>query len=93
MRVGTEWRAGAWYFRGGWGIWPDAYTDNDPRNGTDYMRYTAGIGYRTKHMSIDLGGVYGTRDIKYFPYNPALVNSVEERQTDTRGMLTVAFRP
>lgn len=93
VRVGTEWRAGAWYFRGGWGIWPDAYTDNDPRNGTDYMRYTAGIGYRTKHMSIDLGGVYGTRDIKYFPYNPALVNSVEERQTDTRGMLTVAFRP
>lgn len=93
LRVGTEWRAGSWYFRGGWGIWPDAYAEIDPRAGTDYMRFTSGIGYRTKHMSIDLTGVYGTRDTNYFPYDASLVGSVNERLTDTRGMITVAFRP
>lgn len=93
LRAGTEWRAGAWYFRGGWGIWPDAYAGGDARTGTDYMRFTSGIGYRTKHLSIDLTGIYGTRDTKYFPYAPGLVDPVESRLTDTRGMLTVAFRP
>ena len=93
LRVGTEWRAGNWYFRGGWGIWPDAYDDSDARLGTAYMRYSAGLGFRTKHVSIDLAGVYGTRDINYFQYDPALVQATHERQTDSRGMLTVAFRP
>ncbi len=93
VRVGTEWRSGNWYFRGGWGIWPNAYTDSDARQGTAYMRYSAGVGFRTQHVSIDLAGVYGTQDIKYFQYDQGLVNATQERQTDTRGMLTVAFRP
>ncbi len=93
LRVGTEWRSGPWYFRGGWGIWPDAYTDNDARQGTSYMRYTAGFGFRSKHVSVDLAGVYGTRDINYFMYDPALVVPTQVRLTDTRGMLTLAYRP
>lgn len=93
LRVGTEWRSGAWYIRGGWGIWPDAYTDADARQGSSYMRYTAGLGFRTKHVSIDLAGVYGTRDINYFQYDPGLVAPVNERLTDSRGMITFAFRP
>ena len=93
LRVGTEWRSGAWYIRGGWGIWPDAYADEDTRQGTSYMRYTAGIGFRTKHVSIDLAGIYGTRDINYYQYDPGLVAPVHERLTDSRGMLTFAFRP
>ncbi len=93
LRVGTEWRSGAWYIRGGWGIWPNAYADNDARQGTSYMRYTAGLGFRTKHVSIDLTGIYGTRDINYYQYDPGLVAPVHERLTDSRGMLTFAFRP
>lgn len=93
LRVGTEWRSGNWYFRGGWGIWPNGYADSDARQGTAYMRYTAGAGFRTRHVSIDLAGIYGSRDINYFQYDPALVHATQERQTDTRGMLTVAFRP
>lgn len=93
VRVGTEWRSGPWYFRGGWGIWPDAYADSDARQGTSYMRYTAGFGFRSNHVSIDLAGVYGTRDINYFQYDPALIAPTSERLTDTRGMLTVAYRP
>ena len=34
VRAGTEWRAGHWYFRGGWGIWPDPYSTSDTRHGT-----------------------------------------------------------
>jgi hypothetical protein len=93
VRVGTEWRSGGWYFRGGWGIWPDAYNGNDARHGTSYMRYTAGVGFRTQHVSIDLTGIYGTRDTNYFQYDPALVDVTQARLTDTRGMLTLAYRP
>jgi hypothetical protein len=93
LRVGTEWRSGQWYFRGGWGIWPDAYADDDKRQGTAYMRFTAGVGYRAKHISIDLAGVHGTRDINYFVYDPDLVQATQERQMDSRGILTFTYRP
>lgn len=93
LRVGTEWRSGPWYFRGGWGIWPSAYADSDTRQGTSYIRYTGGVGYRTKHMSMDFTAVYGTRDINYYQYDPALVAPSHERMTDTRTMLTLAYRP
>jgi hypothetical protein len=93
VRVGTEWRSGNWYFRGGWGYWPSAYDDHDARQGTAYMRYTAGLGFRTTHVSIDLAGIYGTQDIKYFQYDPALISATSERITDTHGMLTIAYRP
>lgn len=93
LRVGTEWRSGAWYFRGGWGIWPDAYADRDAAQGTAYMRFTAGVGYRTERFSLDFTGLYGTRDSKYFTYDPALVQATSMKLTDTRGMITFAFRP
>lgn len=93
LRVGTEWRSGNWYFRGGWGIWPDYYADKDARQGTAYKRFTGGIGFRTDHVSIDLAGVYGTRDAVYYPYDADLVGPVTETLSDTRGMLTIAFRP
>ncbi len=57
------------------------------------MRFTAGVGFRTQHVSIDLTGAYGTRDTNYFQYDQSLVQATAERLTDTRGMVTVAFRP
>lgn len=93
LRVGTEWRSGAWYFRGGWGIWPDAYADQDRRQGTAYMRFTGGIGFRSEHISVDLAGVYGKRDTNYFQYDPGLADITQEQLTDTRGLITVTFRP
>ncbi len=93
VRVGTEWRSGNWNFRGGWGIWPDAYSDKDGRHGSAYKRYTAGVGYRGEHVSVDVAAVYGTRDINYYQYDPNLVNKTSETLTDVRGMLTVAYRP
>jgi hypothetical protein len=44
-------------------------------------------------VSIDLAGIYGTRDIQYFQYDPDLVAATSERQTDTHGLITFAFRP
>ncbi|MBK9421076.1 MAG: hypothetical protein IPN44_08480 [Flavobacteriales bacterium] len=93
LRVGTEWRSGSWYFRGGAGIWPNAYADSDARQGTAYLRYSAGIGYRTGHISLDLTGVYGTGETNYFQYDPALVQATNVTRTDTRGMVTFAYRP
>ncbi|MBP9159388.1 MAG: hypothetical protein WBO28_05805 [Flavobacteriales bacterium] len=93
LRVGTEWRSGNWYFRGGAGVWPNAYADIDPRQGTAYMRYSGGIGYRTQHISLDLTGVYGTGEMNYYQYDPALVQATNVTRTDTRGMVTFAYRP
>lgn len=93
IRAGTEWRSGPWYFRGGWGIWPDAFADSDTRQGTAYMRYTAGLGFRTKHVSVDLAGVRGSRDVRYHQYDPSLIAPTETSLTDARGILTISYRP
>ncbi len=93
VRVGTEWRAGNWYFRGGWGWWQDPYADSDQRQGSGYKRYTAGTGYRTDHVSIDLALLYGQRTGYRYLYDPALVDPTYEKVTDTRALLTLAYRP
>lgn len=93
LRVGTEWRSGKWYFRGGWAYQQDPYSDDDARQGTAYKQYTGGIGYRATHYSIDLAALYGMRDGKYFQYTPALVKSTEAAYTDFRTFLTFAVRP
>ena len=93
LRVGTEWRSGNWYFRGGWAYQPDPYSEEDARHGTAYKQYTGGIGYRATHYSIDLAAVYGMRDGKYFQYTPALVKPTEAAYTDLRTFVTFALRP
>jgi hypothetical protein len=93
LRVGTEWRSGRWYFRGGWAFQPDPYTDQDARHGTAYKRYSGGIGVRDTHWSLDLTGVYGMRDGKYFQYTPQLVQPTTAAYTDFRTFLTFTLRP
>lgn len=93
LRVGTEWRSGNWYFRGGWAYQPDPYSDKDARHGTAYKQYSGGIGYRTTHYSIDLAAVYGMRDGKYFQYPSALVKATDAAYSDFRTFITFALRP
>ena len=57
------------------------------------MRFTGGLGFRSKHVSVDLAGVHGSRDMRYFPYDPDLVAPTQVSRTDTRGVLTIAYRP
>ncbi len=93
LRVGTEWRSGNWYFRGGGGYFPNAYADRDPRQGTAYKMYTGGIGFRKEHFSIDLAITYGQRDTKWYQYSPALVQATSGQLTDVRSLVTVSLRP
>lgn len=93
LRVGTEWRSGGWYFRGGGAFQSDPYSKNDARHGTAYKQYTGGIGYRATHWSIDLSVMYGFRDGKYFLYTPSLVKPTEATYTDFRSLITFALRP
>lgn len=93
VRVGTEWRAGNLYFRGGWGWWQDPYVDGEPRQGSGYKRYTAGMGYRDEHLSLDLTLAYGTGTTNYFQYDPALVRATNETRSDYRALVTLAYRP
>lgn len=93
LRVGTEWRSGGWYFRGGWAFQPDPYSKEDARRGTAYKQYTAGIGYRATHWGIDLAGMYGMRDGRYFQYTPTLVKPTDAAYTDFRTLVTFSLRP
>jgi hypothetical protein len=93
VRIGTEWRAGSWYFRGGWGIWPDPYVEQDVRHGLSMKNYAGGIGYRTDHFAIDLGLNYLQRSSPNYPYDPALVDPIFEDNGTYRAMLTFSLRP
>ena len=93
IRAGTEWRMGNWYYRGGVGVYPSPYVDTDPRSGNDMVRYTAGIGYRTDHLSIDLGLGYAERYGGNYPYSPELVNIIQETGSSYSSLLTLAYRP
>lgn len=93
LRVGTEWRSGNWYFRGGGAFTPDPYAGTDARHGTAHKQYSGGIGFRTTHVSVDLAFIYGMRDTNYFQYNASLVKPTSEKLTDARTLITVGFRP
>ena len=93
VRVGTEWRTGAWYWRLGWGYSTDPYVSTDPRHGSAFRNYAIGVGYRTDHVGIDLGLNFSQRSTKYFPYGPDVVEPVTADLSTYRGLVTFSFRP
>ena len=93
FRAGTEWRSNGWYFRMGWGFAPDAYKTTDIAHAQATRTYAAGIGYRTDHLSVDLGANYVQSYVNYYPYSPAIANVVREERNTTRTLLTIALRP
>ncbi len=93
VRVGTEWRAGNWYFRMGWGFTPDPYEKDDLRHGQALRTYAGGVGYRTDHVGVDLGVNYAQRTTSFFQYDPTLVNTTLEERTNMRTLVTVSMRP
>lgn len=94
IRVGTEWRTGAWYYRAGFGYRTDPYSGSDLRHGRALTTYAAGIGYRAEHVSVDLGFNYGQRETRYFTYGygDGMQPVVADLRT-VRTLLTIGFRP
>ena len=93
LRVGTEWRMGNWYYRGGWSFTQDPYQVNDPQSGQALKTYAAGLGYRGEHLSVDLGANYTTQRSNFYQYAPYLVNATTVERTGLSTFLTFAFRP
>ena len=93
LRVGTEWRAGNWYYRAGWSMVPDAHKKNDPLHGQALKTYAAGIGYRSEHITVDLGLNYSLLQGAFFQYAPYLVKATTEERASYRTLLTIALRP
>ena len=93
VRVGTEWRTGAWYWRLGWGYSTDPYVSNDSRHGSAFRNYAIGVGYRTDHVGIDLGLNFNQRSVKYFPYGSDVVDPITADLGTYRGLVTFSFRP
>ncbi len=93
VRAGTEWRSGAWYFRLGWGFVPDAYRIDDVMHAQATRTYAGGLGYRTDHLSVDLGANYIESHSNHFPYDPAFAGLVREERNTLRTLLTIAIRP
>lgn len=92
VRLGSEWRNGNWYYRLGWALAPDAYIASDPRRGLAHKTYAGGLGYRTEHLSIDLGLNYVRSTSFQFLYDPALIEPTREDRDTFRALLTISFR-
>jgi len=93
LRVGTEWRAGKWYLRGGWGMVPNAYVKEELRHADAMQTYAGGIGYRSEHLSLDLGVNVIKNGYEYFQYDPNFASVTSEDRSTVRSLVTVAFRP
>ncbi len=93
VRVGTEWRSGNWYYRGGWGFSPNAYKEQDSRHGQAVRTYAFGIGYRTDHVGVDLGLNHTARTLNYFQYDPSTVEATLEERRSYRAVITLSYRP
>lgn len=93
VRVGTEWRAGNWYYRGGWGYTPDPYRSTDLLHAGGQKTYAAGVGYRSEHLSIDLGLNYVVQPLRFLQYSPELIDPTEEERSSYRTFITFSFRP
>lgn len=93
IRAGTEWRSNGWYFRMGWAFSPDAYKTNDIMHAQAMRTYAGGVGYRTDHLSVDLGANYIQRSANYYPYDPSIANVIREERNTVRTLLTIAIRP
>ncbi len=93
LRVGTEWRLGDWYYRAGWSMTPDAHDKSDALYGQPLKTYAMGIGYRSEHITVDLGANYSTQQSAFFQYAPYLVRSTTDDRASYRTFLTIALRP
>ena len=93
VRAGTEWRAGKWYVRAGWGFVPNAYVVNDLRHADAMQTYAGGLGYRSEHVSVDLGINVIKNGLKYYQYDPYYASITSEDRSTVRSLITVAFRP
>lgn len=93
VRIGTEWRSGNWYLRMGWGTAQDAYRTDDLRHTISRRTIAGGVGYRTAHLSVDLGVTHLHQGNNNFPYDPAYANVIREERNTLRSMITVAVRP
>ena len=93
FRVGTEWRLGPAFLRGGFAYWTDPFAAGDLRHGDGRTRYSLGGGFRGARLSFDLALAYDRSTGGYSMYDPALVDPVREELTAYRALFTVAFRP
>ena len=93
VRLGTEWRAGKWYVRAGFGIVPNAYANGEDRQADATHTYAGGFGYRSEHLSLDLGLNVINNGYKYYQYDPSFASITSEDRSTVRSLVTVAFRP
>lgn len=93
VRVGTEWRVQDWYLRGGAGFVPDAYTSNDPEAGQALRTFSLGFGYRSEHLTFDLGLERWLQGLQSYFYDRALVESAVIDRQGFRSVITISLRP
>lgn len=93
LRIGTEWRAGNWYFRGGWGLVPDPHRSNDAERGQASRTYASGVGWRGEHLTVDVGAEWVVQGLRTYLYDPALLQPTITDRTTFASVVTVAWRP
>ncbi len=95
LRLGTEWRFGKFYTRGGFAYYSNAYKDNQTAN-NGFQTTTFGIGLKGNNAFMDLtftGTKHNTNHT--YLYNPTgqiEIQATEINQYDFNLMLSVGFK-
>jgi hypothetical protein len=90
LRAGTEWRISDFRVRGGVGYYGSPYNNSGSLG--EKILVSGGVGYRGKHLFLDLGYVWSQMKDDYYLYDPALVNASHNTYTDNSVVATVGVR-
>ena len=92
LRIGGEYRLGAFSLRGGYAYYGSAYAKSEANSDASYSLISAGIGFRQKKFYMDFGYTHMMHEEQYFMYpSTNLVASVNESNT-SRFIATVGFQ-
>lgn len=89
IRLGTEWKLGPVYLRGGMVLMGSPFTDSDQMETTIY---SGGLGYRKNQYFIDLSYQLMQSNADYYLYDPSLVNTAQLDITRSTISLSLGFK-
>ncbi|MFN8356745.1 MAG: hypothetical protein U0Y10_19990 [Spirosomataceae bacterium] len=92
FKLGSEFRQGPMYYRGGVAYFADPYKVNVDNIDRTRLVYSAGLGYRNEGFYVDLTGAYGQFNTAYTPYT--LSNTTDyasAKITNTTVNITASF--
>lgn len=94
FKVGAEYKLGPMALRGGYSYITSPFANGQLNSGQDIMKYSGGIGFRSKEFFFDMSYVYQNYSEKYLMYEGFGIDAPETDINKTRHsvLATIGFR-